>query len=104
VFLGVMLFVFVSDGELCFVCCIVDYFCVGKSGWKCFVLLWCFVGGVVFSFFLFGVIVFVVFYNCVDVLNFNELVMVNVLVVYWLDGKIELGRFGEVNCCLILIE
>ncbi len=76
---------------------IVDYPRAGKSGWKRFVPSWRLVGGGVLACFLLGVIAFAVLYNRVSVPNPNQLVTANASVVYWSDGKTELGRFGEVN-------
>ncbi|MGN6610988.1 MAG: transglycosylase domain-containing protein [Angustibacter sp.] len=76
---------------------IVDYPRAGKSGWKRFVPSWRLVGGGILAVFLLGVIGFAVFYSQVSVPSPNQLVTANASVVYWSDGKTELGRFGEVN-------
>jgi membrane peptidoglycan carboxypeptidase len=76
---------------------IVDYPRAGKSGWKRFIPSWRLVGGLVLGCFALGVIAFAVLYNRVDVPDPNKLVTANASVVYWSDGKSELGRFGDVN-------
>ncbi|MGN6302855.1 MAG: transglycosylase domain-containing protein [Angustibacter sp.] len=76
---------------------IVDYPRAGKSGWKRFIPSWRLVGGGVLAVFLLGVIAFAVLYNRVSVPSPNQLVTANASVVYWSDGKTEMGRFGEIN-------
>jgi membrane peptidoglycan carboxypeptidase len=76
---------------------IVDYPRAGKSGWKRFVPSWRLVGGGVLAVFALGVIAFAVLYNRVSVPTPNQLVTANASIVYWSDGKTEMGRFGEVN-------
>ncbi|KQX61905.1 transglycosylase domain-containing protein [Angustibacter sp. Root456] len=76
---------------------IVDYPRAGKSGWKRFVPSWRLVGGAVLACFSLGVIAFAILYSQVSVPSPNQLVTANASVVYWSDGKTEIGRFGEVN-------
>ena len=76
---------------------IVDYPRAGKSGWKRFVPSWRLVGGAVLAVFALGVIAFAILYNRVSVPSPNQLVTANASIVYWSDGKTELGRFGDID-------
>ncbi|HET8615028.1 MAG TPA: transglycosylase domain-containing protein [Actinomycetales bacterium] len=76
---------------------IVDYPRAGKSGWRRFVPSWRLVLGTAATVVLLGVIGFSALYASVDVPDPNKLVTANASVVYWADGKTELGRFAEVN-------
>ncbi len=76
---------------------IVDYPRAGRAGWRRFVPSWRLVLGSGLVMFLLGVIGFSVLYASVDVPDPNKLVTANASVVYWSDGKTELGRFGDVN-------
>jgi membrane peptidoglycan carboxypeptidase len=76
---------------------IVDYPRQGKTGMRRFVPSWRLVLGLVATAGLLGVIAFSALYRAVDVPDPNKLVTANASVVYWADGKTELGRFAEVN-------
>ena len=76
---------------------IVDYPRQGKAGWRRFVPSWRLVLGAGSAVVLLGVIGFSALYSAVDVPDPNKLVTANASVVYWADGKTELGRFAEVN-------
>ncbi|GAB3595621.1 hypothetical protein GCM10027446_21210 [Angustibacter peucedani] len=76
---------------------IVDYPRAGKRGWRRFVPSWKLVLGSGLVVFLLGLAGFAVLYASVDVPDPNKLVTANASVVYWSDGKTELGRFGDVN-------
>jgi membrane peptidoglycan carboxypeptidase len=76
---------------------IVDYPRQGKAGWRRFVPSWRLVLGAFSTVVLLGVIGFAALYSAVDVPDPNKLVTANASVVYWADGKTELGRFAEVN-------
>jgi membrane peptidoglycan carboxypeptidase len=76
---------------------IVDYPRQGKRGWRRFVPSWRLVLGSASAVVLLGVIGFAALYAAVDVPDPNKLVTANASVVYWADGKTELGRFADVN-------
>jgi len=76
---------------------IVDYPRQGKAGLRRFVPSWRLVLGLIAAFGLLGVIAFSALYRAVDVPDPNKLVTANASVVYWADGKTELGRFAAVN-------
>ena len=76
---------------------IVDYPRQGKRGWRRFVPSWRLVLGSAAAVVLLGVIAFAALYRAVDVPDPNKLVTANASVVYWADGKTELGRFADVN-------
>ncbi|GAA4351024.1 transglycosylase domain-containing protein [Angustibacter luteus] len=76
---------------------IVDYPRALKSGWRRFIPSWRLVLGTGAACFLLLVIGFAVLYHSVSVPDPNKQVLQNSSVVYWSDGKTELGRFGEVN-------
>ncbi|WP_426564207.1 transglycosylase domain-containing protein [Angustibacter sp. McL0619] len=76
---------------------IVDYPRASKLGWRRFVPSWRLVLGTGAACFLLGVIGFAFLYHSVSVPDPNKQVLQNSSVVYWSDGKTELGRFGDVN-------
>jgi len=76
---------------------IVDYPRASKPGWRRFVPSWRLVLGSAAACFLLGVIGFSVLYHQVSVPDPNKAVTKNASVVFWSDGKTELGRFGSVN-------
>lgn len=76
---------------------IVDYPRQGKRGWRRLVPSWRLVLGSAATVVLLGIAGFVALYTTVDVPDPNKLVTANASVVYWADGKTELGRFAEVN-------
>ena len=73
---------------------IVDYPRSGKQGVRRFVPSWRLVLGLGTAGVLLGVIAFSVLYASVSVPDPNKLVTAQTSVVYWADGKTELGRFA----------
>ena len=76
---------------------VVDYPRSRHRGVRRFVPSWRLVLGLGVAAFLLGVIAFSVVYAKVKVPGPNELVTAQATVVYWSDGKTELGRFSEVD-------
>ena len=76
---------------------IVDYPRSRKKGARRFLPSWQLVFGLGAAVALLGVIAFSVVYARVSVPDPNKLVTAQTSVVYWSDGKTELGRFSEVD-------
>ncbi len=76
---------------------IVDYPRAGKQGVRRLMPSWRLVLGLATAVVLLGVIAFSVVYARVAVPDPNKLVTAEATVVYWADGKTELGRFSEVD-------
>ena len=76
---------------------IVDYPRSRKKGVRRFLPSWQLVLGLSAAALLLGVIAFSVVYARVSVPDPNKLVTAQTSVVYWSDGKTELGRFSEVD-------
>ena len=76
---------------------IVDYPRSRKKGVRRFLPSWQLVLGLSTAALLLGVIAFSVVYARVSVPDPNKLVTAQTSVVYWSDGKTELGRFSEVD-------
>ncbi len=76
---------------------IVDYPRRARRGPGRFIPSWRLVLGVATAAFLLAVIAFSVLYATVAIPDPNKLVTAQASVVYWSDGKTELGRFSAVN-------
>ncbi len=78
---------------------IVDYPRIAKKGWRRFIPSWRLVLASNVLAAAFGILAFAYVYASVTPPDPNELVQANASIVYWSDGKTEMGRFnvGEGN-------
>ncbi|MGL4174135.1 MAG: transglycosylase domain-containing protein [Actinomycetota bacterium] len=76
---------------------IVDYPRWGKKGFRRFVPSWKLVLGSGLAGFCLAVVAFAILYARVALPDPNQNVNYNASVVYWSDGKSELGRFSDLN-------
>ncbi len=76
---------------------LVDFPRSGKSGIRRFLPSWKLIFGSGLAVASVGMVVFAYFYSSISVPDPNKLVTANASVVYWSDGKTELGRYGDVN-------
>ncbi|MGL5857264.1 MAG: transglycosylase domain-containing protein [Angustibacter sp.] len=83
---------------------IVDYPRRGRYGVRRFIPSWKLVLGTGASFASVAMIGFAILYSQVAVPDPNELVTANASVVYWSDGRTELGRYADVNRRSIPLE